>query len=291
MHLQMVLLALLACLVVQEGVGAGGGSWHGRWHRSLARLAVPPLLLTTTAAAILWMGARAAFTWDNGLALGAATLWLVWLGLSGLPLVAASWRTLQAVRALPAVRVAGQAARRIDHTAPFAARVGFWHSELVISRGLIARLDGPHLTAVLAHEDAHRHYRDTFWFFWLGWLRRSGVWLGGTDRLWEELLALREQRADRRAAARVDALVLAEALLEVAASGPHRQDCTGPLSVPVYGDAPERLCERIEALLNLGAPEAASAGLGQWFWWALVLLPLLTIPFHGLAHTGPCPTF
>jgi Zn-dependent protease with chaperone function len=48
----------------------------------------------------------------------------------------------------------------------------------------------------LAHEQAHAHYRDTFWFFWLNVLTS---WLPHTEALWQEILFLREIRADEKA--------------------------------------------------------------------------------------------
>uniref|UniRef100_A0ACD5H1Y5 M48 family metalloprotease n=1 Tax=Desertifilum tharense IPPAS B-1220 TaxID=1781255 RepID=A0ACD5H1Y5_9CYAN len=37
-----------------------------------------------------------------------------------------------------------------------------------MAQGLLDRLTPEQLNAVLTHERAHSHYRDTFWFFWLG---------------------------------------------------------------------------------------------------------------------------
>ena len=52
-----------------------------------------------------------------------------------------------------------------------------------------------------------------FGFFWWGWLRRLTEWLPHSKELWQELLLLRELRADQWAAQQVDPLVLAESLL------------------------------------------------------------------------------
>ena len=81
---------------------------------------------------------------------------------------------------------------------------------------MLDALDRPHLDAVLAHEQAHVYYRDTFWFFWLGWIRSFTIWLPNTEAVWQELLLLRELRADRQATEQVDFLLLAESLLIVA---------------------------------------------------------------------------
>jgi len=71
-------------------------------------------------------------------------------------------------------------------------------------------LDNAHLDAVIAHEQAH-FYWDTFWFFWLGWVLHCHCC--NTESLWQELLILREVRADHWAAQQVDPLLLAESLL------------------------------------------------------------------------------
>ena len=67
--------------------------------------------------------------------------------------------------------IVGKTARILETDFLYSAQIGFWQSELVVSQGLLKSLDSEHLNAVLAHEQAHVYYRDTFWFFWLGWLR------------------------------------------------------------------------------------------------------------------------
>ncbi|MCX7596709.1 MAG: M56 family peptidase, partial [Fischerella sp.] len=120
------------------------------------------------------------------------------------------------------------------------------------------------------------HYRDTFWFFWLGWVRSCTVWLPNTEALWQELLILRELRADAHAALQVDPLLLAESLILVVSTPPVSSEiCCAALA---YSSA-ERLEQRIEALL--GQPEPISE-LNTQFWnrFFLALLPLLTVIFH-----------
>jgi Zn-dependent protease with chaperone function len=172
--------------------------------------------------------------------------------------------------------IAGTTARILETELPYSAQIGFWCSELVISTGLVASLDREHLNAVIAHEQAHLYYHDTFWFFWLGWVRSCTFWLPNTEALWQELLLLRELRADRRAAEKVDFLLLAESLLIVAKA---------PWDSPVWcanfnhlaiGD---RLNERIDALLE----ETKPLPVGRWQNWSWVwsiFLPLLTIFLH-----------
>lgn len=107
--------------------------------------------------------------------------------------------------------------RSLHTPALFAAQIGFWRPHLVLSQGLFDTLTLTQLEAVITHELAHVHYCDTFWFFWLGCVRRVTGWLPYTETIWQELLLLRELRADSWAAQRVEPepLVLVESLLEV----------------------------------------------------------------------------
>ncbi|HEY9818028.1 MAG TPA: M56 family metallopeptidase [Candidatus Obscuribacterales bacterium] len=147
----------------------------------------------------------------------------------------------------------------------------------MISRGLLQALDEPHLQAVLAHEAGHRHYRDTFWTFWLGCLRRLTAWLPESDRLWHDLLLLREIRADRWATQSVDPIVLAEALIQVAQAPQSLfSNVAAEFSLTLMGD---RITTRIQALLT-PAPLQATHHPAQWLWFLVALFPLLIVPFH-----------
>jgi Zn-dependent protease with chaperone function len=249
-----------------------------RWNQILGLFLFSPLLLLTTTIAILWMGPRGQMVrwWEGwgsyGLAIGFLSLAIA-LGMS---LLLEGRRSLQKIRQCPLVEVSGKTARLIETPTPFVAQIGFWKPELVVSDGLLTSLDDDHLEVVFVHEQGHFHYRDTFWFFWLGWLRRLTCWLPQTESLWQELLILRELRADRWAAQTVDSLLLAEALLSVV-SAPQIQPeelCASFSSAVVRN----RLNERIDALLD-GSELPASDGR-SWVWLLLVLLPLLVVPFH-----------
>jgi len=252
-----------------------------RWQVALFSFLLPPLLLLTTAFAILCMGWQGQMLGmpTNGLSYSVALLWLGWAILSSLRLAQQGRRSLQQTRTHHKLDLDfGQPARLLDQPLLFCAQIGFWQPELVISRGLLQTLSPEHLSAVLAHEQAHYHYRDTFWFFWLGWLRRLAFWLPNTESLWQELLALRELRADRWAAKRVDALLLAEALLLVVSTPVAQpENFCAAFSQP----APDnRLQERIDALLDESPLHLPS---NRWLWsgWLLTLLPLAALPFHG----------
>jgi hypothetical protein len=174
----------------------------------------------------------------------------------------------------------GKNSRVLDNPILFSALIGFWQPELLVSQGLLNTLDSAHLQAVLKHEQGHYYYRDTFWFFWLGWVRSYTAWLPNTEALWQELLLLREMRADRWAAQQVDPLLLAEALLVVVSTLRVSDNCCAAFSCA----APRsRLEERIEALL---ASELSyhQPSLWSWAWVLLAFLPLAAVPFHTCSH-------
>jgi hypothetical protein len=128
-------------------------------------------------------------------------------------------------------------------------------------------------------------YRDTFWFLLLGWLRRLTIWLPQTEVLWQELLLLRELRADRWAAQRVDYLLLTESLLLMVKAPTTMFDSSSVAFSSAA--APERLIQRVEALLT--EVDSIQPSTPQaWAWLLLVLLPLITIPFHYLSHEIYC---
>ena len=254
------------------------------WLTVLSLLVVSPLLLLTTALAIIVMGPHGHMVGhiEGWVSYGAAWLFLsAGLGL----LVQLAWQahlSIQHVQQYPQTLIQGTPSRLMNTDTAFSAQIGLWKSELVISQGLIDSLDDAHLEAVIAHENAHGHYRDTFWFFWLGWLRRLSLWLPYTDELWQELLLLREIRADNWATAHVDRLTLAESLVKVIAAplspvAVANFSCTLPSS---------RLSRRIDALLS-----EQHSDYGFQLQWtpltygciariALGLFPLCSIPFH-----------
>lgn len=283
MHLMLILgaiaLAVLSRLIAKYQPVAPA---H-RWTAALGPFLFAPLLLLCTVVAVFCMGREGhmlglsvgSVGWV--LAVGSLTLavgMLLWLG----------WqvrRSRQSLHPLPVVKISSITARLLDTPALFAAQVGFWQPELVVSRGLLDTLSADQVAAVLAHEQAHTYYRDTFWFFWLGWLRGLTAWLPHTEALWQELLRLRELRADRWATRYVDPLLLAESLVQVVKS---------PLTVvdfpcAAFGEAasPCRLMERVEALLPDAEGELASSVESDrlpWFWLFAACIPLGTLLVH-----------
>ena len=279
MHLwAMLTVVSLAWLIRHQSISSAR-KWSERWHRALFLFLFPSLLLITTASTVLYMGCHGSMLGVKAGSVGciiSASLLLFSCG-CWLKLAYQSDRSRRKLAMYPQETVGDVTARILKTDLPYSAQIGFWHAELIISSGLLATLSESHLGAVIAHEQAHLHYRDNFWFFWLGWIRSFSSWLPNTEVLWQELLLLRELRADSKAAESVDFLLLAESLLTVAKA---------PLeSPPVWcvslndSQIGDRLNERIDSLLA----ETASVPPNQWHnwsWLCLLFLPILTIPLH-----------
>ncbi|HBL13246.1 MAG TPA: Zn-dependent protease with chaperone function [Cyanobacteria bacterium UBA11162] len=279
MHLIMILVALGLAWFLRLSYRESVQGWTERFCQAMILFVFPPLLLLMTALALVCMG-------SSGQMLGIGAGWfsysiavgfLGWIGGICLKLAIEGWRFVRKVRTYPQLEVGGRQSRLLDAPVLFCANVGFWQPELVISQGLLKTLDSAHLDAVIAHEQAHYYYRDTFWFFWLGWLRSITAWLPNTDALWQELLVLRELRADCWATQYVDPLLLAESLLWVVS---HPMMQSENFCAALYCVAPQtRLEERIEALL--AEPDCLYyPSWKSWTWLLLAFLPLAAIPFH-----------
>lgn len=285
MHLIMILTALGVAVALRSSNTNIPGSWEMRWRRSLFLFIFPPLLIFMTAIALLFMGPQGKMggMYTGGLSYALAFIMLSTFSGLCLTLAYQGWRSLQSARECPSVNFAGRNIRLLNTDALFAGQIGFWQPELVVSRGLLQTLSPEHVDSVLAHEQGHHYYRDTFWFFWLGWIRTCTAWLPNTEPLWQELLVLRELRADSYAASQVDPLVLAESLLLVVSNGCvfTSEVCCAALGDSV-GDAYEgklRLEQRIDALLT---PTVSNAEikLPSWHTFLLAFLPLISVLFH-----------
>jgi Zn-dependent protease with chaperone function len=284
MHLLMILITLgLAWSIRLVGLSSQG-NWAGRWQRSLFLFVFPPLLLLMTAVAVLCMGYQ-------GQMLGLQASWfsyilaITWSGFASfllLKLTYQAWLSRQQIRTYPQQLILGKVARILETNFPYIAQIGLWQPELVISQGLLKTLDKDHLEAVLAHEQVHYSCRDTFWFFWLGWLRSLSQWLPQTETLWQELLLLREIRADLQATQQVDALVLAESLLLVVQDVnqfSQLHSAEGFCAAFNQTIPHNRLLERIDALLT-ETETFPSGSWWNWSWLILTFLPLVTILLH-----------
>ncbi|OIP77608.1 MAG: hypothetical protein AUK48_03800 [Oscillatoriales cyanobacterium CG2_30_44_21] len=275
---------------------ATGSTWQNRWQTALICFVVPPLLVIITAIAVLCMGTQGRMI---GLPVGkfsyaAALMFLIYSAVRSIQFAIDGWRSLQKLQnlvievkeiCLDPSQKPKETLRLLDIPMLFAAQIGFWRSQLLVSTGLLARLDQQHLQAVLLHEQAHAHYHDTFWFFWLGCLRQVMPWLTNTQVLWQELLLLRELRADRWAVQYADSLLVAESLLAMVSNNMQltetfKENFTETFAA-AFGatDAGDRLEERIEFLLAAPEPLPKFAWRSL-LWMGLSLLPLALLPLH-----------
>ena len=231
-----------------------------------------------TILAVLCMGPQGKMgNWQTGwFSYVLALSLLAFFAIIGIKLAWQGWQSVKSARSYPQFDIADKKVRLLSTEALFAGQIGFWQPELVLSHGLINTVPPGHLETVLAHEQGHYHYRDTFWFFWLGWVRSCTAWLPNTEALWQELLALRELRADAHAALRVDPLLLAESLLLVV-SNSHVSSEIFCAALDSAGS--DRLEQRIEALLSPPEP-IPQLSLKFWQGLALAFLPLITVLFH-----------
>lgn len=279
MHMGLIVLAIAVAWAYRYPREEQPREWRDRWRTALRHFLLPPLLLLMTAIATLCMGTQGQmFGVPVGwIGFSVASAFLLWTGLS------LGWMTLQAGRSLhqlrtfPCTLVQGRSGYLVDFPIPFAAQIGLWQPRLVVSQSLLDTLSAEQVEAVLQHEDAHARYRDPFWFFWLGWIRHLTAWLPQTECLWQELLLLRELRADQWATQRVDPLTLAEALLTVVAAP--------AIAPPSYGAAfsaiapAERLEERVNALL-MPPTLPQTLPVRSWLWIVWSLLPLGLVMLH-----------
>lgn len=282
MHLVMILIAL----VLAWGMRLLAPCINGvnRWQRSLFLFLLPPLLILMTAIAVVCMGYRGemlglqASWFSYGLAVGFLLIGIILL----LQLAYQGFLSLQQIKNYPQSVIFGERARIIHTDFPYSAKVGFCQPELVISQGLINTLSPEHLQAVLAHEKAHEDYYDTFWFFWLSWFKSMTFWLPYTEILWQDLLFLREIRADQKAAQSVDPLLLAESLLIIAQEVNQFNPIIleQSLCAAFHNSIPKsHLVARIDALFSENKPSFTA---NDWSWSGLLLclLPLMTVPLH-----------
>jgi Zn-dependent protease with chaperone function len=283
MHSGLLLLTVVLALWWrwrwQPATGTSVADWSQRWDSALLAFCLPPLLLLSAAIAVLGMG-------HHGHMLGmTVSPYGCWVARSIVLAGIGTWvyglirglRSHFAVRRYPLVTVLpGVTARCLPSHEAFAGLVGLWQPQIIVTQGLLQILTPEELRAILAHEQAHRHYGDTWQFLGLGWLRRLTCWLPHTQSLWEEMLLLREIRADCWAAQQVDPLLLAELLVKLAAL----PLVESPLPAIAFSQSHnlDRLQQRINALLT-EPTELPSQSCFPWL--LLSLTPLGTIWLHG----------
>ena len=278
-------LMLLLALTIAIGLRWFLPSYQRRWQTTLFFFLFPPLLLLMTVISVVCMGYRGQMLGYNSSLISyfSAIIWLVFAIFCLIKLSYQTWQTHRDFSSYPLKKITAQKARVLAVDFPYSARVGFWKSELIVTQGLLNLLDQEHLQAVLAHEQAHQEYHDTFWFFWLGWLRSMSSWLPNSENLWSELVFLRELRADKYASGQVDYLLLAESLLLVAekvnqvAEINFSDSCCVALNDHSLNN---RLLERIDALVESENPELPRFNYQVWLLLSLSLAPFLLLPLH-----------
>ncbi|GBO54722.1 hypothetical protein APA_2773 [Pseudanabaena sp. lw0831] len=258
-------------------------SWQMRWQKALVSFVLPPLLVMMTAIAVLCMGSEGQMIGLQAgrLSYAIALMFLIYSIFRSGQLAWIGWQSLQKLQNLvvdcKALNPINEPLKLLNMPMLFAAQIGFWRSHLFVSQGLLDTLDADHLEAVLLHERAHAHYRDTFWFFWLGCLRQVMPWLPNTQALWEELLLLRELRADRWAAQYADGLLLAESLLAMVSNN---MQLTPTFAAAFGATNPS---DRLEVRVNFLLADPEPLPQFSWrslFWIGFSLLPLAVLPLH-----------
>ncbi|NJM20808.1 MAG: M56 family metallopeptidase [Richelia sp. RM2_1_2] len=278
MHLLIIFIALIVTYTIRCRWTQNVDKWSERWQKTLFFFLFPPLLIFMTTFALLFMGPQGTM---GGLQTGCygyviALVTLAFFAVMCIKQAWQGWLSIKSVRDCPKINVADKQVRLLNTGALFAGQIGFLKPELVLSSGLLQTMKDSHLETVLAHEQGHYYYRDTFWFFWLGWMRECTALLPNTDALWQELLTLRELRADAYAASYVDPLLLAESLLMVVSS-PHV--ASEVLCAALGSVSANRLEERVEALLSQPQPTAKFHFISlKWLVWTF--LPLISVAFH-----------
>ncbi|PSR19601.1 Zn-dependent protease with chaperone function [filamentous cyanobacterium CCP3] len=264
-------------------------SWQVRWESALGHFCLPPLMIVLVAGAVLAMGHHGTMM---GWSVSPVGCWaslgvLFWFsGVLVYSLGRALWMHWR-LRQYPTITLPqGESARYVPTDVPMAAQVGLWRSSLLVSQGWLDQLTPSEQQAVLAHEQAHADFHDPLWFWGLGLLRRFAFWLPNTTALWEDLLLLRELRADQQAAASSDRLMLAELLVKLT----HQMTLAmQPLELGVGIDSCagfnesqslSHLEQRVNALLT-SAPdvEPQTPRLERLLWLATVM-PLATTWLH-----------
>jgi Zn-dependent protease with chaperone function len=254
MHSSLLVLTLAIAVVWRwQWRSPAGGSWQERWQSALTAFGLPPLMVVLTAGVVLSMGHHGTMMgWSvspMGCWVSRGILGLLGgVGVYALGQAAKTewWLQRQTKVSLPT----GGQARCLEIDVPVAALVGLGSSSLLVSRGWLEQLTLAEQQAIVAHEQAHADYGDPLWFWGLGIVRRFAAWLPNNQTLWEELLLLREIRADQRAATTHDPLLLAELLVSLSRQMALAAQENSPDLVPSLGFNEARSLSRLEQRVN-----------------------------------------
>ncbi len=294
MHGSLLLLTGLVAVVWRWRFSYGDATrspadpWAARWQSALVAFCLPPLMVTIAAGAVLSMGHHGTMMGWSVSPLGC------WVSLGALvfasgvvahTLIKTAETQLRLRQYQTVTLPTGGHARCLETDLPVAAQVGLWHSSLLVSRGWLEHLTLAEQQAMIAHEQAHADYRDPLWFLGLGMIRRLSIWLPNTQSLWEELLLLREIRADQRAARTSDPLLLAELLVKLSRQMTLATQGYSSDLEPYMGFneslSLSRLEQRVNALLEPDSvAEPAVPGPGRLMWLIVAVLPLTATWLH-----------
>lgn len=279
MHLLMILWAFLLAFLLRLIPLPVSNNFQGRWYYNLLLFMLPPLFLLMTALAILSMGFQGEMLGLKIIQLGNffALIFLTFVIFYAIKLIVENTIIKKRINSYPQKLVLGRLTRILNTDFPYCAQIGILKPQLVISEGLLNILDNEHLEAVLLHEEAHNYYQDSLWFFCLNWLKDFSFWLPKTELLWQDLLLLREMRADQKAARKIKPLIVAEALLIVAQNAVSIPcKLATPFSIPTPIN---RLTTRIDALF-LDKSDETNYRYYYWFWLLIIFAPWVTILLH-----------
>jgi Zn-dependent protease with chaperone function len=278
----MILWAFLLAFLLRLIPLPTSNNFQGRWYYNLLLFMLPPLFLLMTALAILSMGFQGEMLGLKIIWLGnfLAIIFLTFVIFYASKLIIQNIIIRKKINGYPQKLVLGRLTRILNTDFPYCAQIGILKPQLVLSEGLLNILNNEHLEAVLLHEEAHNYYQDSLSFFCLNWLKDFSFWLPNTELLWQDLLLLREMRADQKAALKIKPLIVAEALLIVAQNAisiPCK--LATPFSIPTPIN---RLATRIDALV-LEQSDYHNYGYHYWLWPLMLLIifaPWVTILLH-----------
>ena len=143
MHLILIFLALGLAISLRCLDFFISTLWLVRWQRSLLLFISSPLLLIATAIAVICMG-------PQGEMLGLSSGWISyilawsfcgWASILGLVLAYKGWKSVQKINDYPQINIKDKSVFLLDNPILFSAQIGFWHSKLVVSKGLIEKLN------------------------------------------------------------------------------------------------------------------------------------------------------
>ncbi|AFZ48292.1 peptidase M48 Ste24p [Cyanobacterium stanieri PCC 7202] len=290
MHFLVIVIAIICAYIIRYISQIDYFKKQKNWNYSLFFFIAPVLLILMSSMAIITMGYEGQMWGVQATIISYILAWLcIGFAMINLVIYGIEIKLIsKKIDKFAQEKVLGHQVKILETSFPYAGLMGFSQQEkslfkslnksyLVLSRGLINLLSPDHLQAVIAHEKAHQTHHDPLIFFCLSYCKRITFWLPNNNLIWQDLILLRELRADHTASKSVDFLLLAESLLIVTQKAMEESNpLEGNFICPFINF---RLNDRIEALID----EQKSLNPFKWYqlsWILLVFIPFLTIPFH-----------